>query len=101
MLFAASTGVVTDLNPIFAMVIGLLTAGTVHAVKSVAVRPVVTATTGGIANTPVSIAEDILATVLAVLAIVVPVAIGTFMLAAAGAVVYLVLRRSMRRSAAA
>ena len=99
-LFAASTGVVTNINPIIAMIAGLLVAGTVHAVKSVAIRPVVSLTSGGVANTPVSIAEDMIATTLAVLAIVLPVAIGTLMLMAAGGVIYFLWRRSTRRSAA-
>ncbi len=59
--FAASAQVVTDINPVFALACGLLVAGSVHAVKSVAVRPMVTATTGGAGNIPVSIAEDVVA----------------------------------------
>ena len=43
-LFAASSGVVGDLHPVFAIVAGLLLAGGVHAAKSVA-RPAVTVTT--------------------------------------------------------
>lgn len=71
--FAASAKVVTDINPVLALACGLLVAGSVHAVKSVAVRPVVTATTGGVGNVPVSIAEDIAATGVSVLALVVPI----------------------------
>lgn len=71
--FAASAKVVTDINPVLALACGLLVAGSVHAVKSVAVRPVVTATTGGAGNVPVSIAEDIAATGVSVLALVVPI----------------------------
>jgi hypothetical protein len=71
--FAASAKVVTDINPVFALACGLLVAGSVHAVKSVAVRPVVTATTGGAGNIPVSIAEDIAATGVSILALVLPI----------------------------
>lgn len=71
--FAASAKVITDINPVIALICGLLVAGSVHAVKSVAVRPVVTATTGGAGNVPVSIAEDIFSTVMSILAIVVPI----------------------------
>ena len=39
-------------------------AGSVHAVKSLAVRPAVTATTAGAGNVPVSIAEDLVSTAL-------------------------------------
>ncbi len=74
--FAASAKVITDLSPILSMGLGLLVAGSVHAVKSVAVRPALTATTGGVANTPVSIAEDIISTFLSILAILIPIIIG-------------------------
>jgi uncharacterized membrane protein len=71
--FAASANVITDISPVLALICGLLVAGSVHAVKSVAVRPVVTATTGGAGNVPVSIAEDVFSTVMSILAIVVPI----------------------------
>lgn len=71
--FAASAKVVTNINPVLAMICGLLVAGSVHAVKAGAVRPVVTATTGGAGNVPVSIAEDIISTVTSILAIVLPI----------------------------
>jgi len=73
--FAASTNVVTDINPILALALGLLISGGVHAVKSAAIRPAVTAVTGGTANVPVSIAEDITSTTLSILSIVVPIAV--------------------------
>jgi Domain of unknown function (DUF4126) len=72
-VFAASANVITDLNPVIAIVCGLLVAGGVHTVKAAAVRPAVTATTGGVGNVPVSIAEDIVATVVSFLSIVLPV----------------------------
>lgn len=71
--FAASAKVVTDINPVLALACGLLVAGSVHAVKSVAVRPVVTAATGGAGNVPVSIAEDVAATGVSILALAVPI----------------------------
>ena len=74
-LFAASSGVVGDLNPIVAFVAGLLVAGTVHTAKSVA-RPAVTATTAGAGNWMVSILEDLLALIAAVLSILLPIIIG-------------------------
>jgi len=74
--FAASAKVITDISPILSMGLGLLVAGSVHTVKSVAVRPALTATTGGVANTPVSIAEDIISTFLSILAILIPIIIG-------------------------
>ena len=45
-LFAGSTSVINDMNPILAIMAGVLVAGGVHATKAV-VRPAVTATTAG------------------------------------------------------
>jgi uncharacterized protein DUF4126 len=73
--FAANTNVVTDIHPILALALGLLISGGVHAVKSAAIRPAVTAVTGGTANVPVSIAEDVTSTTLSILSIVVPIAV--------------------------
>ncbi|MBK6794824.1 MAG: DUF4126 domain-containing protein [Anaerolineales bacterium] len=75
--FAASANVITDVNPVLALACGLLVAGSVHTVKAAAVRPAITATTGGVGNVPVSIAEDIFATVASVLAILLPLIAGT------------------------
>jgi len=71
-LFAANSGVVGDLHPVVAFGAGLLLAGGVHTVKSVA-RPAVTATTGGTGNWAVSIIEDVLALIGAVMAILLPI----------------------------
>ncbi|MEW6092671.1 MAG: DUF4126 domain-containing protein, partial [Chloroflexota bacterium] len=79
-VFAASANVITDLNPIIAIVCGLLVAGSVHTVKAAAIRPAVTATTGGAGNVPVSIAEDIVATVLSILSIVLPILVAIFVI---------------------
>jgi hypothetical protein len=80
--FAASAKVVTDINPVLALACGLLVAGSVHAVKAVAVRPAVTALTAGAGNVPVSIAEDIVSTVVSILAIVIPVVMGVILIVA-------------------
>lgn len=72
-LFAASAKVITDVHPILSMAAGLLVAGSVHVAKSAAIRPAVTATTGGTANIPVSILEDLLSTVMSILSILIPV----------------------------
>jgi hypothetical protein len=71
-LFAASSGAVGEVNPVLAVICGLLVAGGVHAVKATA-RPAVTATTGGLGNWLVSLSEDVVSFVTAVLAILVPV----------------------------
>jgi len=78
--FAASANVITDISPVLALICGLLVAGSVHAVKSVAVRPAVTATTGGAGNVPISIAEDILSTVMSILAIVIPIMVAIILI---------------------
>ena len=78
--FAASAKVITDINPVLALICGLLVAGSVHVVKAAAVRPVVTATTGGAGNVPVSIAEDIISTVVSILAILVPILVAILLI---------------------
>jgi len=78
--FAASANVITDVHPVLALACGLLVAGGVHTVKAAAVRPAVTATTGGAGNIPVSILEDILATITSLLAVLLPVIVGTLLI---------------------
>ena len=80
--FAASTNVVTNVHPVLALAAGLFVAGTVHVAKAAVVRPVVTATTGGTANIAVSIAEDVAATSVSILAILLPVAAGIILIVA-------------------
>jgi len=92
--FAASAHVVTDIHPALALASGLLVAGTVHIAKAGVVRPLVTATTGGTANTPVSIAEDATSTILSVVAIVLPIIIGTLIVVLAAFIVYWLYKRS-------
>ncbi len=70
-LFAATTNAIADVHPVLAMVCGVILAGGVHAAKAT-VRPVITATTAGIANPVVSAAEDVVSAVTSLLAILVP-----------------------------
>ena len=77
--FAASTDVIRGINPVLAMACGLLVAGGVHVAKSAVVRPVVTATTGGAGNIPVSFAEDVTSTVVSFISILLPILIAIFM----------------------
>jgi hypothetical protein len=93
-LFAASAKIVTDVHPILALGLGLLIAGGVHAVKSLAVRPVVTATTGGTANVAVSIAEDAASTIVSILAIVVPVVIACILVLVTAWIIWKLWRRA-------
>lgn len=73
-LFAAGSGMVGELHPVLAFIAGLLIAGGVHAAKTMA-RPLVTMTTGGMGNGIVSLLEDLLSFVIAVVAILVPLVI--------------------------
>ena len=93
-LFAANSAVVSQIHPALAIVAGLLLAGGVHAAKSAAIRPVVTATTGGAGNVPVSIAEDILATVLSIVAVVLPIVIAALIILITALIIWLMWRRA-------
>jgi hypothetical protein len=97
-VFAASANVVTDIHPALALACGLLVAGTVHVAKAGVVRPIVTATTGGTANAPVSIAEDITSTILSILAVVVPILVGTLIVVAVAFIIYWLYKRSEARA---
>lgn len=79
-LFAANANILTDISPILSLACGLFIAGGVHVVKSAAVRPAVSATTGGAGNIPVSIIEDIISTVVSVLSVVVPVVVAVLLI---------------------
>jgi hypothetical protein len=72
-VFAASASNLANVNPVLGLIAGLFIAGGVHAVKSLAVRPAVTAVTGGVGNVPVSIAEDAASTAVSVLSVALPV----------------------------
>ena len=96
-VFAASAQVVTDINPVLALASGLLVAGSVHAVKAGAVRPAVTATTGGTANVPVSIAEDIISTIMSILAIIIPIMIGAIIVLTTSLIIWWMWRRGKRK----
>ncbi|MCH7587451.1 MAG: DUF4126 domain-containing protein [Chloroflexi bacterium] len=93
-LFAASSNVLSDIHPIVAMIAGLVVAGSVHVVKSAAVRPVVSATTGGAGNVPVSIAEDVLAAGLSILAIVIPIVVAAFIILGTTFIIWFLWRKA-------
>lgn len=97
-LFAASANVITDVSPVLSLVLGLLVAGSVHAVKATT-RPVITASTAGIGNPVVSTGEDILATITALLSILIPWMV--LLIAVIGIVIFLRwrLKRADRRAA--
>ena len=98
--FAASANVVTDISPVLALACGLLVAGSVHTVKAAAVRPAVTATTGGAGNVPVSIAEDIFAFITSVLAIMIPIIMGTIVIVTLVLVIWWWMNRKQKTQTA-
>jgi hypothetical protein len=98
-VFAASARIITDVHPVLAMIMGLLVAGAVHAVKSLAVRPAVTATTAGVGNIPVSLAEDVLSTIISIIAAITPVIIAV-VLVLGGALLVLWIWRKVNQERA-
>ncbi len=92
-VFAASAQVLTDISPVLSLACGLFIAGGVHAAKSLAIRPAVSATTAGAGNVPVSIAEDVLAALTSFLAIVLPVIIGCILVLLTALLVWWLWRR--------
>jgi hypothetical protein len=92
--FAASAKVITDIHPVLALACGLLMAGSVHVAKSAALRPAVTATTGGAGNVPVSIAEDVVAFFTSVFAILLPIVVGMVLIILLALVLWWLWRRT-------
>ncbi len=80
-LFAASSNAIGHVHPVLALACGLLLAGGVHAAKATA-RPIITATTGGVANPIVSTAEDVVALITSLLAVLVPALLAVTLLVA-------------------
>jgi len=99
-VFAASAKVISDVHPILALGAGILVAGGVHAIKAVAVRPAVSAATGGAANIPVSILEDVISTILSVLSVVIPILIAMFVILFTSWVIWRLWRRANATRAA-
>jgi hypothetical protein len=99
LLFAASTNAVSGIDPILAVIAGLLVSGGVHVAKTTA-RPVVTATTAGIGNPVISTVEDIAAFVTSILAILMPVLVGLVLIMVVVLYVWWRVRRARRRAAA-
>lgn len=93
-LFAASANVITDIHPILSLSIGLLVAGGVHTVKAGAIRPAVTATTGGAGNVPVSIMEDVVSTVVSVLSVLIPIVVACVLVLVTAWIIWLLWRKA-------
>jgi len=95
-LVMASTGAVDSINPILAMVLGLVVAGSIHTVKA-SVRPTVTATTGGVGNPIVSAIEDGVAIAVTIMALLAPILILGVLFALTILLISLFRRRRRRR----
>ncbi len=93
-LFAANSGVITEVSPPLAIIVGLLTAGVVHGGKAVA-RPAINVSTAGVGASVVSFLEDVVSAVGAALAILAPALFVVFV-AAIGYLVYRAVRRFRR-----
>lgn len=104
-LFAASSNTIADVHPVLAMVCGILVAGSIHLVKSAAIRPAVTvataAPTAGAATVPanvvVSTLEDVVAVVTSVVAVLVPFILALVLLFAVIAIAWWLLNQQRAR----
>lgn len=96
-LFAANADAITGINPVIALIAGLILAGGVHTTKGV-VRPAVTATTAGTGNWFVSIVEDIIAFVVSVLSILVPLIMSVLLIFVIGYLLSWFIRRRRSRN---
>ncbi|HST04726.1 MAG TPA: DUF4126 domain-containing protein [Chloroflexia bacterium] len=95
-LFAAQVGAIGGLDPTVGFVLGLLSAGAVHAVKATG-RPLVTTFTGGLGNMVVSLVEDFISGVTAALALFVPILAALIMAVILGLAIWAILRWRARR----
>jgi len=96
-VFAAASSQVGGVNPILGLIAGLLVSGGVHAVKSLAVRPVVNATTAGLGNVPVSIGEQATSTVVSILSVLIPVLVAIFLVFVIALILWWSKRRKKRQ----
>ncbi|MFT5195235.1 MAG: putative membrane protein [Cellvibrionaceae bacterium] len=71
LMFASQANIITDVNPLIAIVLGIMLAGGVHATKAT-IRPLVTTASVGTGNWVVSILEDVVAFFVSLMAILVP-----------------------------
>jgi hypothetical protein len=96
-LFVGQTGVETDVPSVVAIVLGALTAGSIHLGRASA-RPASTAATGGLGNPVLSFAEDVGSGLLTAIAFLLPL-LAVLLLLALGAAIGAGWRRFRRRAA--
>ena len=80
-----------------AAICGLLTAGGVHAAKAT-FRPVVTATTAGIGNPIVSVAEDVVSGTTTLVALILPAVAAVIVVIIMAFFIWFYVRRRRRRT---
>jgi hypothetical protein len=95
-LFTGQTGLETDIPTVLAILLGAGTAESIHAGRAT-LRPLSTATTGGIGNPVLSALEDIGSLGLMVAAFVVPV-LAVLAAIALGVLIVVAWRRGRRRA---
>ena len=98
-LFAASANVITHISPVLSLICGLLIAGSVHATKSLVVRPTVTVTTAGLGDPAVSTAEDIFAVIVSVLSVLLPIVMLIIVILTTWLVIWWIRRRKAKKEA--
>ena len=98
-LFAASANVITHISPVLSLICGLLIAGSVHATKSLVVRPTVTVTTAGLGDPAVSTAEDIFAVIVSVLSVLLPIVMLIIVILTIWLVIWWIRRRKAKKEA--
>lgn len=96
-VFAASASNIAQVSPVLAIIAGLFISGSVHAIKSLVIRPAVTVFTGGGGNTPVSIAEDVTSTAVSVLSVIVPIIAVCLLVIVTAIVLILIFRRRRKK----
>ena len=72
LMFASQANIITEVNPLIAVILGIMLAGGVHATKAT-VRPVVTTASVGTGNWAISIMEDVVAFFVSLMSIIVPI----------------------------
>ena len=98
-VFAASADAITDIHPVLSLAAGLLIAGGVHVAKAGALRPAVTATTGGVGSPVVSVVEDVISTILSIMAVLLPVVLGVLIVMFGAWVIWFFWRRENKKLA--
>jgi hypothetical protein len=96
-VFASQAGIIHGVHPAVWITIGLLMSGGVHAAKALA-RPVVNVTTAGFGAPIVSLVEDLVSTVLAIVSVLAPI-LAVVLLGFFGWVLYKIFKRFFGKGA--